>query len=346
MASSPEADSQVCFHCESPSENFFPGWPLRNGGYAMLCARCGAAFAGGTFCDTFHPKASGWRNCASCKKRIHCGCIMAAHTFSILDFGGVKCAECSINEVLALHPFSPSLGSPEAMQHNVGSPEKSSLESQQAVTGGKSDSFTPVVDINSGADPILSQDSVDVLPNKIAIPTIPGAAFPVTSPLSEIGEESSVNTPDQTNSSRQKNGGKRRRRRNACKQAVQSRSKSNLIPLFEKEMTASDADLRNGRLVLPKRCAEAYFPKISGVQGIFLMVQDTRGNNWELYYRFWSNTNGKMYVLEGLKDYILLMKCQAGDKVTFYKREPDGKFVMGLKKGEAGKSDEKVWHAN
>ncbi|XWS09928.1 hypothetical protein CRYUN_Cryun39dG0032100 [Craigia yunnanensis] len=318
MASS-SAINKACFHCNSPSVNLFTGWQLRYGGFAMLCHRCGSAYKDGTFCDTFHPEASGWRDCASCKKRIHCGCIMASHTFTILDFGGVKCAECAINEALAPHRCSPTFWSPEAMQHARDSPERLSIDSEKVITG-----------INLGVDPISSPASVvcNVSPNKIATSTTPGAVLQEQSPSAETGEESSVNSPDETNISHCKNGGKCGK--DANKQTrVQVRyspktsseeleeicrvSKSSLIPLFEKELTASDADLRNGRLVLPKRCAEAFFPKISGPQGIFIVVQDTKGNDWELYYRYWSNTNGKMYVLEGLKDYIILMQWEAGD---------------------------------
>ncbi|XP_022717028.1 B3 domain-containing protein Os07g0679700-like [Durio zibethinus] len=314
MASS-SVINKACFHCKSPSDNFFTGWQLRNGGFAMLCHRCGSAYKDGTFCDTFHPEASGWRDCASCKK--------------------------------APHRCSPTFWSPEVMQHAKDVPGGPSIDPKRVITG-----------INLGVDPIPSPDSVvcNASPNKVATLTTPGAVLQAQSPLVEIGEESSVNSPDEINTSHHKSGGKHRK--NAYKQTqVQSRyspktsseelkeicrlSQSSLIPLFEKELTASDADLRNGRLVLPKRCAEAYFPKISGQQGNFIAVQDTKGNDWELYYRYWSNTNGKMYVLEGLKDYIILMQWKAGDRVTFYKREADGKLVMGFKKYQAAKSDQK-----
>ncbi|XP_039017245.1 B3 domain-containing protein LFL1-like isoform X2 [Hibiscus syriacus] len=174
----------------------------------------------------------------------------------------------------------------------------------------------------------------NVSPNEVSIPTTPGFEPQAQSPLEEIEEEDSVNSPAETKRSRRKNGGKRRKRTHNQTQ-VQYRSKSSLVPLFSKELTVSDADMRNGRLVLPKRCAEVYFPNISGQQGIFLMVQDTKGNDWELYFHYWSNSNGKMYLLEGLKDYMVLMKWEVGDTVTFYKREEDGKLFMGFKKYQA-----------
>ncbi|EOY12789.1 HSI2-like 1 isoform 1 [Theobroma cacao] len=316
-----------------------------------------SAYLKGTFCDTFHPEASGWRDCASCRKRIHCGCIMASSTYTILDFGGVKCAECAVNEALAPHRCTPSFWSPQAIQHAMDSAKRLSIDPEKAITVGmKSDSCVHVAGIKAGINPIASPDSVvcNVSPNKIATATIPGAAFQAQFPLSETGEESSVNSPHGTNNSCQKKVGKRRK--NVYRKTrVQSRyspqtsleelkeicrvSKSSLVPLFSKTLTASDAEARNGRLVLPKRCAEAYFPDISAQQGIFVVVQDIKGDDWEFYYRYWLNTNGKMYVLEGLKDYIISEQWQPGDTVTVYKREEDGKLFMGLKKVQAGKSD-------
>ncbi|XP_016702500.1 B3 domain-containing protein Os07g0563300 [Gossypium hirsutum] len=326
----------TCFHCQSQSDVFFSGWQLRDGSFALLCHPCGSAFVEGRFCETFHPEASGWRECDSCNKGIHCGCIMAAHSYAILDFGGVKCLECCLNEALALHRNSPTFSNPEEMQASDSHP-KASDDTEETVTG---------------VDPIASPDSValNASPDKIGTPT-PGAV-----PAAETEGESSVNSPAGTKKSRKKKG--RKNRKDASKQhQIQARyspktspeelreicrqAKSSLIPLFEKKLTASDVDTRNGRLVLPKRCAEAYFPKISGQQGIFLTVQDTKGNDWEVFYRYWSNTNGKMYVLEGLKDYMIMMEWEAGDTVTFYKREEDEKLFMGFKKYQAPESAQK-----
>ncbi|GMP52828.1 hypothetical protein CsSME_00018507 [Camellia sinensis var. sinensis] len=39
-----------------------------------------------------------------------------------------------------------------------------------------------------------------------------------------------------------------------------------------------------------------------------------------------------MYVLEGLRDYMVSVQWQAGDIVTFYRIEPEKKLVMGLRK--------------
>ena len=58
---------------------------------------------------------------------------------------------------------------------------------------------------------------------------------------------------------------------------------------------------------------QAYFPKVSEGQGFPIVFQDARGEDWEFHLRFWVNCNSKMYVLEGLKEYMTLMRWQAGD---------------------------------
>ncbi|MED6182428.1 hypothetical protein PIB30_028289 [Stylosanthes scabra] len=43
----------------------------------------------------FHSNASGWRTCETCRKRIHCGCIVSSDTFMLLDPGGIECLACA-----------------------------------------------------------------------------------------------------------------------------------------------------------------------------------------------------------------------------------------------------------
>ncbi|KAL0305810.1 UNVERIFIED_CONTAM: B3 domain-containing protein [Sesamum radiatum] len=74
-------------------------------------------------------------------------------------------------------------------------------------------------------------------------------------------------------------------------------------------LSASDAG-RIGRLVLPKKCAEAYFPPISQPEGLPLKVQDVKGKEWVFQFRFWPNNNSRML-------------------------EPEGKLVMGGRKASA-----------
>ncbi|XP_073225166.1 B3 domain-containing transcription repressor VAL1 isoform X2 [Cicer arietinum] len=107
--------------------------------------------------------------------------------------------------------------------------------------------------------------------------------------------------------------------------------KSTVVPLFEKVLSASDAG-RIGRLVLPKACAEAYFPPISHSEGLPLRVQDVKGNEWTFQFRFWPNNNSRMYVLEGVTPCIQSMDLRAGDTVTFSRIDPGEKLVMGFRK--------------
>lgn len=104
-----------------------------------------------------------------------------------------------------------------------------------------------------------------------------------------------------------------------------------IVPLFEKVLSASDAG-RIGRLVLPKACAEAYFPPISQPEGLPLKIQDVKGKEWVFQFRFWPNNNSRMYVLEGVTPCIQSMQLQAGDTVIFSRMDPEGKLVMGFRK--------------
>ncbi|XP_024380835.1 B3 domain-containing transcription repressor VAL2 isoform X1 [Physcomitrium patens] len=112
-----------------------------------------------------------------------------------------------------------------------------------------------------------------------------------------------------------------------------------ITPLFEKMLSASDAG-RIGRLVLPKACAEAYFPPIHQPEGLPLRIQDVTGRDWVFQFRFWPNNNSRMYVLEGVTPCIQSMKLHAGDTVTFSRLEADGKLVMGYRKAPTSLSSQ------
>ncbi|VFQ80109.1 unnamed protein product [Cuscuta campestris] len=107
--------------------------------------------------------------------------------------------------------------------------------------------------------------------------------------------------------------------------------KSTIVPLFEKVLSASDAG-RIGRLVIPKACAEAYFPYIEQSEGMPITMQDVKGKEWTFQFRFWPNNNSRMYVLEGVTPCIQNMQLEAGDTVTFSRIDPGGKLFMGFRK--------------
>jgi hypothetical protein len=104
-------------------------------------------------------------------------------------------------------------------------------------------------------------------------------------------------------------------------------------------LSASDAG-RIGRLVLPKACAEAYFPPIHQPEGLPLKIQDVTGKEWVFQFRFWPNNNSRMYVLEGVTPCIQSMRLQAGDTVTFSRLEADGKLVMGYRRAPSSLSSQ------
>ncbi|KAK1368520.1 Zinc finger-type transcription factor [Heracleum sosnowskyi] len=114
-------------------------------------------------------------------------------------------------------------------------------------------------------------------------------------------------------------------------QEISGHPSTAITPLFEKTLSASDAG-RIGRLVLPKKGTEAYLPEITNPEGIPLMMQDMKGNEWVFQFRFWPNNNSRMYVLEGVTACIQSMQLVAGDTVTFSRLEPEGKLVMGGRK--------------
>ncbi|CAI0407248.1 unnamed protein product [Linum tenue] len=118
-------------------------------------------------------------------------------------------------------------------------------------------------------------------------------------------------------------------------------SNSIITPLFEKQLSPSDAG-RIGRLVLPKKCAEAHFPPISQADGLPLKIQDAKGKEWIFQFRFWPNNNSRMYVLEGVTPCIQNMGLQAGDTVTFSRLEPEGKLIMGFRKASTTPSSDQV----
>ncbi|KAK2632499.1 hypothetical protein EUGRSUZ_L01473 [Eucalyptus grandis] len=127
-------------------------------------------------------------------------------------------------------------------------------------------------------------------------------------------------------------------------QQISGDSNSVITPLFEKMLSASDAG-KIGRLVLPRKCAEAYFPPISQPEGLPLKVQDAKGSEWIFQFRFWPNNNSRMYVLEGVTPCIQSMQLQAGDIVTFSRLEPEGKLVMGFRKASTAPSSDQEKHS-
>ncbi|XP_026392358.1 B3 domain-containing transcription repressor VAL1-like [Papaver somniferum] len=503
---SSSSSTKICFNpdCkDTKSERYRKGWRLRTSVYSELCDRCASAYEEGRFCDIFHSNAAGWRNCESCGKRVHCGCIVSTHAFVLLDAGGVDCMGCARkNIMMASNQLWPSSSMPERLKDlsvknwNSGA-GPSAVSGPSPVAGrwlstpwsaagaqsevhprGDNSSSTSlenkkhedpsekapstslnlaVVDRFSNGTASLdtikefnpfhredgyvdrqqvlrnlngTRDPTDARNGVIAEPGLKSSAPGITVEtfaadvrnrvISEPGYRRSASTnitfetltqsfgnvsvqscpakddrstpyigltlpyshhetnvPNRISSyqphlqhppplgkpfypnqlggidlsaeAQIRNGRPRGdvRSRNQSLPRYSPRitdqelrqisgdSNSVITPLFEKMLSASDAG-RIGRLVLPKKCAEAYFPTISNPEGLPLKVQDLQGREWVFQFRFWPNNNSRMYVLEGVTPCIQSMQLQAGDIVTFSRIDPEGKLVMGCRKASNG----------
>ncbi|XP_039114274.1 B3 domain-containing protein Os07g0679700-like [Dioscorea cayenensis subsp. rotundata] len=369
------------------------GWGLRSGGFADLCGKCGLAFEQLLFCDIFHEKESGWRECKFCCKRLHCGCIASNASLDLLDCGGVQCNSCLKNSNISPTPghvvqcplpssLSMLLDYPirgkkdekvndfvmsiaEATSHvgDAGSSHASSKsqipvvsfhnsrqgDGRLSINMRTSNFGNTLTNCNSG-----NQPSVLLLPNTATegrehnkalsafeqmqmlhhhLGRLPKTSNAVASEVSKdmLPYVHVTRSPSQGQGRNQMLPRYWPRISDIELQQISGDSKSKILPLFEKVLSASDAG-RIGRLVLPKACAEAYFPPISQPEGLPLRIQDAKGKDWVFQFRFWPNNNSRMYVLEGVTPCIQSLQLQAGDTVTFNRIDPEGKLVMGFRK--------------
>ncbi|XP_042451015.1 B3 domain-containing protein Os07g0563300-like isoform X2 [Zingiber officinale] len=418
--------------------------------WSSIIATClRSAFEQGTFCETFHADDSGWRNCETCVKRLHCGCIVSAQTYVFLDAGGVECIACARKSLtMAPNQISSSLvlmqqhvperrDSPAKTWRSIATPlsgqwrqaphmwnmtmqsdlqqrlsyefdRPSSIEklapggrhsisahekkfeperkiatnlnniSRDKYTHGNTGENDPMsIRKSVSADPCSTSSLVnfEAKPNSsiklqqlpvskenssllIGLPASFSSSNGVKDPmnLSPNQPPAQVTTPlskqfypqrmNEAELQVQMRNGRTRvdtyprtqllprywpRITNQEMKQISGDPQSSITPLFEKMLSASDAG-RIGRLVLPKKCAEAYFPAISQPEGLPLKVQDASGKDWVFQFRFWPNNNSRMYVLEGVTPCIQAMQLQAGDTVTFSRIDPEGKLVMGFRK--------------
>ncbi|MFQ6669060.1 hypothetical protein Gotur_034460 [Gossypium turneri] len=399
------------------------GWTLRSGDFANLCDKCGSAYEQSIFCDVFHSKDSGWRDCNSCGKPLHCGCIASRFLLELLDGGGINCVSCAkksgFNHVIEdekhngfgmvkadagqLHSTSAdnqlsgaSIENLQLMQlsnnaESIGLRQLLQLhndDSSGSLGQMKQDEFLPppreigstcMTSINQASNgsvqavkPTASKVNIfDSLPQtNLSISLggllgnqngLPSSVVDEKSKMSSVlqqasksrhllpkpprsvlatGLEMNAGTVPQIRLARPPAEGRGRnqllprywpRITDQELQQISGDSNSTIVPLFEKVLSASDAG-RIGRLVLPKACAEAYFPPISQPEGLPLRIQDVKGKEWVFQFRFWPNNNSRMYVLEGVTPCIQSMQLQAGDTVTFSRKDPEGKLVMGFRK--------------
>lgn len=406
------------------------GWPLRSGEPATLCNTCGTAYGQLVFCDTFHAEDSGWRECKSCGKRLHCGCIASSSLLELLDSGGVKCVSCSESQgecSILIHEKDRDLDAsiahdvenkPTLVGNQLGLPDFSKMKFSQFGNGIEHNerwhlfpskandmaetlcqlkaegNFRSTEEFRSSFSSFVDHPSLGLVPKakpdeceedmllkdapgsqvqtnlSISISPIPGDAYHSSA---EVGQEKQLGPGKPTFSqgslagnlvpkpakpvvdTRLKGNENKISQIRVARPPVEGRTKNQLlprywpritdeelekisgdsnstvVPLFEKVLSASDAG-RIGRLVLPKACAEAYFPPISQPEGLPLRIHDLKGKEWVFQFRFWPNNNSRMYVLEGVTPCIQSMQLQAGDTVTFSRMDPEGKLLMGFRK--------------
>ncbi|XP_057428834.1 B3 domain-containing protein Os07g0563300-like isoform X2 [Lotus japonicus] len=439
MAASPSSSSsKLCFNSlckEFKSERPKKAWRLRTGDLAELCDRCGSAFEEGRFCEIFHSNTSGWRNCETCGKRIHCGCIVSSHAYVLLDPGGIECFACARKSIILpsnvpwpqsfpVHNRLPERFrdlSAKSWNQLAGSGPVPWKQAPSLFNSASSSDLVPevpsVVDLSNSFDKIYGNErlpapslekknedfpgisvnwNVKLGPREMMLlngmrnedksssclsmcsqppsmkedssPQPFGLSIPYSSPNERNGQigvtgSHPQQTPpppgkqfngsmhlslDSSGDAQVRNGRPRAdaRGRNQllprywprCTdlelQQISIDSNSIITPLFQKTLSASDAG-RIGRLVLPKKCAETYFPPISQPEGLPLKILDAKGKEWIFQFRFWPNNNSRMYVLEGVTPCIQSMQLQAGDTVTFSRLEPEGRLVMGFRKASS-----------
>lgn len=260
----------------------------------------------GRFCETFHSNENGWRKCVACGKRVHCGCVVSINTIILLETFGVACLNCAMNTstIAPNQCDSPSWSTTLAESvHNTSSPcEVEESNNSDKVNGSKCEANAVA---KSGQSPFHDT------PLQMKAPLLNGQ--PCGSGAGQKGLDAKYQPRISDHELQQ----------------ISRDLNSVVTPLFEKTLTISDADYKLGRLVIPKKCAQEYFPLISGPEGVTIRILDTRGREWVFHYRYWSNANSQMYVLDGLKDFVISMQWQA---VTFYRIEPKGQLVLGLRK--------------
>ncbi|XP_041996547.1 B3 domain-containing transcription repressor VAL2-like isoform X1 [Salvia splendens] len=396
----------------SSSLNWTKGWPLRSGGFATLCHDCGTAYKDLVFCETFHLEETGWRECTSCGKRLHCGCIASSTLLELLDTGGVNCAGCSKSFPHSRTPFEEKhkacdLSTENGTDRNsetmvpVQSGDDTKMDCQEYLLPSQNANVTSrklEEALASGYKLLSSSNQPPVGPSKsydmfqesrslhkslvetnlsislsassnsntmsgviteerqlnTAISSFqqgcrPHHLLPRVPTILAAGVETNSSSISQLRVARPPVEGRVKsqllprywpRITDQELQQISGDSNSTIVPLFEKVLSASDAG-RIGRLVLPKACAEAYFPPISQPEGLPLRIQDLKGKEWVFQFRFWPNNNSRMYVLEGVTPCIQSMQLQAGDTVTFSRMDPEGKLLMGFRKASNSVSVQK-----
>ncbi|XP_010939475.1 B3 domain-containing protein LFL1 [Elaeis guineensis] len=106
--------------------------------------------------------------------------------------------------------------------------------------------------------------------------------------------------------------------------------------LLQKELSHSDASSL-GRIVLPKREAEAYLPVLTARDGIEINMDDLETFQvWTFKYRYWPNNKSRMYILDNTGDFVHTHGLQIGDFIMIYKDDHKDRLVIRAKKAVKG----------
>uniref|UniRef100_A0ACD5YA87 Uncharacterized protein n=1 Tax=Avena sativa TaxID=4498 RepID=A0ACD5YA87_AVESA len=98
--------------------------------------------------------------------------------------------------------------------------------------------------------------------------------------------------------------------------------------VLRKDLTNSDVG-NIGRIVLPKRDAEANLPALLERDGLILKMDDFKiPATWNFKYRFWPNHKSRMYIMESTGEFVKSHSLEAGDTLIIYKSLESGKFIV------------------
>ncbi|XP_031473272.1 uncharacterized protein LOC116245839 [Nymphaea colorata] len=117
----------------------------------------------------------------------------------------------------------------------------------------------------------------------------------------------------------------------------------NLKLLLQKELKNSDVSSL-GRVIIPKKEAEANLPSLADKEGIRIKFKDMESSQaWNLRYRFWPNNKSRMYVLENTGDFVRKYHLHSGDFILLFRDEETQQFFISARKSEESMPSSQDW---
>ncbi|KAI3982832.1 hypothetical protein MKX01_010315 [Papaver californicum] len=116
-------------------------------------------------------------------------------------------------------------------------------------------------------------------------------------------------------------------------EAEEETARKGFVLLVQKELRNTDVG-NLGRIVIPKKDAEANLPPLEAKDGIILQMEDMNYSaEWKFKFRYWPNNKSRMYVMENTGDFVKMHNLLAGDLFIVYREENSGKYIVRGKKG-------------